>query len=256
MTADAAAAAAMAANEVLTLAGEASGKIIGQLAALYACLVAALHAKVGPAVGARFLQRLVSKLDATIRSRAGAAAQASALAVGSNLALIFAHLYVFKVLHCSAVYGFVRRLVDAFGTHAEAALEQLLALLRVCGAALRADDPAALKDIIVLAKERAKALHAEAGGETGGGGAGGAGEAADGEGDSGGGGLAGRSRFLLDFIADLQNNRTRRRAGAARVAEEEVARLGKWLRTYVAATGALPAPPRVLPRALWAQRRP
>jgi hypothetical protein len=36
----------------------------------------------------------------------------------------------------------------------------------------------------------------------------------------------------------------------------QVARLGKWLRTYVSAEGALPAPPRVLPRALWAQRQP
>jgi nucleolar MIF4G domain-containing protein 1 len=185
---------------ILELSGEGAGRIIGQFAALYAALVAALHASVGTAVGARFLERLVRELDVLVQEDEPGAR-------GINLSLIFANLYVFKVIDCSLVYAFVRLLTERFS---DGSLDMLLALLRTSGAALRADDPAALREIIQLVRTRA--------------GAGGASDS-----------LSGRGRFVLDFIYDLQNNRLKKGAGGtgiAAVAAEEAARLGKWLRDY------------------------
>lgn len=188
---------------MLELAGEGSGRIIGQFAALYASLIAAMHVSVGNMVGARFLERIVRQIhDLVETSNAGTLA-------GNNYALILAHLYVFKVIHCSVIYDMVRRLTESFS---EQALEMLLSTLKVTGSKLRADDPSALRDIIQLVRTRA---------------------AESTEGTQ----MPPRARYLLDFIYDLQNNKHKRGVGAAAIAEEEVARLTKWLRTYTTEEG-------------------
>ena len=91
------------------------------------------------------------------------------------------------------------------------ALDMLLALLRVTGTALRADDPTALRDIIQLVRSRANAEGAAAM-------------------------LSARGRFVLDFIYDLQNNRVKKSGGGgtgiSANAAEEVQRLAKWLQDY------------------------
>eukprot|EP00960_Hanusia_phi_P005160 149442-Hanusia_phi.AAC.1 len=184
------------ANIVVELAGEGSGRIIGQFAALYAVLVAALHASVGSSVGARFIDRVIREIDDCVR-------EGNHL-VGNNLVLLFGHLYIFKIISCSLVYELVRILLARVE---EGNLELLLSLLRVTGSHLRTDDPAALRDIIQDVRSKVS----ESGGATN---------------------LPPRARFLLDFIYDLQNNKHKRGSGAAAVAEEEVGRLKKWLRTF------------------------
>jgi len=103
-----------------------------QFAALYAALVAALHGLVGPSVGARFLELIVRELDELLKKDEPGAR-------GINLSLIFANLYIFKVVACPTLYAFVRLLTERFS---DGSLDMLLALLRTSGAALRADDPA------------------------------------------------------------------------------------------------------------------
>jgi nucleolar MIF4G domain-containing protein 1 len=84
----------------------------------------------------------------------------------SNLVLLLGYMYNFGVVHCTLVYGIVRRLVElssssppsstaAAAAHhhqqhqqAELAVELLLILLGHCGRALRADDPTALREIV------------------------------------------------------------------------------------------------------------
>ena len=184
------------ANIIVELAGEGSGRIIGQFAALYAVLVAALHASIGSSVGARFIDRIIREIDTCIADNNNL--------VGTNLTLLFGHLYVFKIISCSLVYDLVRVLLARVE---ENNLELLLSLLRVTGSHLRTDDPAALRDIIQSVRSKVS----ESGGATN---------------------LPPRARFLLDFIYDLQNNKHKRGSGAAAVAEEEVGRLKKWLRTF------------------------
>ena len=163
---------------VLELSGEGAGRIIGQFAALYAALVAALHGAVGPAVGARFLERVVRELDELIK-------QDEPGPRGINLSLIFAHMYMFKVVACSLVYDFVRLLTERFS---DGSLDMMLALLRALGPSLRSDDPSSLRDIIQLVRTRATQEGASCS-------------------------LSGRGRMVLDFIYDLQNNRLKKGTG-------------------------------------------
>ena len=169
------------AEMVLELSGEGAGRIIGQFAALYAALVAALHGSVGPAVGARFLERVVRELDELVK-------QDEPGPRGINLSLIFAHMYIFKVVACSLLYDFVRLLTERFS---DGSLDMMLALLRASGPTLRSDDPSSLRDIIQLVRTRATR---------------------EGASDS----LSARGRVVLDFIYDLQNNRIKKGTGLDR----------------------------------------
>jgi hypothetical protein len=70
-----------------------------------------------------------------------------------NAALLLAHLYNFGAVHCTLVYQLVRRLIlSAHASEGEGELELgvLLKLLGVVGTQLRADDPAALVEMIKL----------------------------------------------------------------------------------------------------------
>ena len=73
----------------------------------------------------------------------------------SNLLLITCYLYNYGVCHCSLIYDLVRDMIEAFS---EIDVESLLLILSHCGQQLRSDDPSALKDIILLVKDRAKSV--------------------------------------------------------------------------------------------------
>lgn len=73
----------------------------------------------------------------------------------SNLLLITCYLYNYGVCHCSLIYDLVRDLIESFS---EIDVESLLLILSHCGQQLRSDDPSALKDIILLVKDRAKSV--------------------------------------------------------------------------------------------------
>ena len=70
----------------------------------------------------------------------------------SNLALILCYLYNYNVAHCSLMYDIIRELIEHFH---EVDIEVLLLILSHCGYQLRSDDPAALKDIVLLVQNRA-----------------------------------------------------------------------------------------------------
>jgi nucleolar MIF4G domain-containing protein 1 len=99
-----------------------------------------------------------------------------------NLVLILAYLYSFGVVACTLVYGLIRELVGPLG---ERDVELLLLLLRTAGPQLRADDPRALKDIVLAVQERAASVGA-------------------GEGD-----VNARVRHMLETLNDLKNNKRR-----------------------------------------------
>ena len=121
----------------------------------YAALVAGCHLSGGGGVGAFALERVCREYDAR-RGALAAAAPGSDAEEGvakevGNLVLIIAHLYAFGVVACGLVYGLVRELVQGMG---ERDVELLLSLLRAAGAQMRADDPAALKDIVLAVQVR------------------------------------------------------------------------------------------------------
>lgn len=121
----------------------------------YAALVAGCHLSGGGGVGAFALERVCREYDFK-RGALAAAAPGSDAEEGvakelGNLVLIIAHLYAFGVVACGLVYGLVRELVQGMG---ERDVELLLSLLRAAGAQMRADDPAALRDIVLAVQVR------------------------------------------------------------------------------------------------------
>ena len=70
----------------------------------------------------------------------------------SAAALLLAHLYNFGGVHANLIYELIRRLVKGFR---EAELQMLIVVLKAIGGQLRADDPLALKEIILEVQSRA-----------------------------------------------------------------------------------------------------
>jgi nucleolar MIF4G domain-containing protein 1 len=113
----------------------------------------------------------------------------------SNILLIVCYLYNYGVIHCSLIYDLVRDFIQNF---TEIDIEALLIILSHCGQQLRSDDPSALKDIVILVKDRAqKVADANSSHENG---------------DIGGGGGVDSSRveFMVDSIIELRNNKPRK----------------------------------------------
>ncbi|KAI8824404.1 uncharacterized protein EV422DRAFT_519975 [Fimicolochytrium jonesii] len=94
-----------------------------------------------------------------------------------NVVTLLAFLYNFEVVSCVLIYDIVR---EAIGTLSELDVELLLRMLRICGFQLRADDPLALKDI-VLAIQAAAANRPEA--------------------------SSSRFKFMVETIMDLKHNK-------------------------------------------------
>ena len=68
-----------------------------------------------------------------------------------NLTVILCYLYNFNIVHCSFMYDIIRHLINEF---TEVDIECLLLLLSHSGQSLRADDPLALKEIVLMVQKK------------------------------------------------------------------------------------------------------
>jgi nucleolar MIF4G domain-containing protein 1 len=143
--------------------------IMVKMVPLYAAALAGVHIRLGDSaqLGEHCMERIVLELCTCLedsktsandinRSRDVADDDPSSGMdkTPANLLLLLGYLYNYGVVHCTLVYGIVRRLIDGFPAALE--VELLLLVLGHCGRALRSDDPAALKEIVlaVQAKQR------------------------------------------------------------------------------------------------------
>ena len=114
----------------------------------------------------------------------------------SNTILIVCYLYNYGVVHCTLMYGLIKHLIKNFS---EIDVESLLLILSHCGQQLRSDDPSALKEIILMVKERAQS---------------------DSESTTEGTGKnrtdSSRIEFMLLTITELKNNKPRKQDVAIR----------------------------------------
>ncbi len=110
----------------------------------------------------------------------------------SNILLIVCYLYNYGVIHCSLIYDMVRDFIQNF---TEIDVDALLIILSHCGQQLRSDDPSALKEIVLLVKDRAQKV-----------------ADADSRHENSSGGVADSSRveFMVDTIIELRNNKPRK----------------------------------------------
>ncbi|KAI9461662.1 hypothetical protein BJY52DRAFT_1357376 [Lactarius psammicola] len=154
---------------------------------LHAALVSSLHRIIGAEFAASFVQSVVSSYEhhySTLASAiAGDALSEPSGKECSNLIVLLSELYNFQVISCVLVYDIIRNLLSAELT--EYVVELLLKLLRNSGQQLRQDDPTALKDIVQIVQSKTSDTETS---------------------------LSSRTRFMLETLVNLKNNRTKRAA--------------------------------------------
>jgi nucleolar MIF4G domain-containing protein 1 len=113
----------------------------------------------------------------------------------SNTLLIVCYLYNYGVVHCTLIYDLVKDLIKNFS---EIDVESLLLILSHCGQQLRSDDPSALREIILMVKDRAQIESDSSDGST------------KNKADSS------RVEFMVATVTELKNNKPRKQDLAIR----------------------------------------
>lgn len=151
--------------------------------------------------GASFLERLVA-LFREHHAKAADVAKRGDLPTHetSNLITVLAELYNFQAVTCQLLFDLVRLLV---GDLSELNATLLLRIFRLSGTLLRRDDPLALKDVVKLVRSSVAAL----------------GEA----------NISVRTRFAVETIYDLKNNKMKASGHASGIVEEHTTRIRKVL---------------------------
>lgn len=161
---------------------------------LHAGFVAGLYKVIGIEFGAQFVERLVSRFDDAYEAEQ----RSQESKVAANLVSLMATLYIFQVITATLVFDYVRIFLQSVS---ETNTELLLLVVRSCGVQLRQDDPSSLKDIITM-------LHAAVA-------------------DTGEANLSVRTKFMMETVNNLKNNRAKAGATASAMVGEHITRMKK-----------------------------
>ncbi|ROV89341.1 hypothetical protein VMCG_09640 [Cytospora schulzeri] len=159
----------------------------------------ALYKVVGPDFGAQLVQQAVERFKDYYAQVPEDAAQ-NATKHTSNLITFLAEVYNFQLIGCNLIFDYIRFLLNDLS---ELNAELLLRIVRMAGQNLRQDDPLALKDIVALIRPAVKKV----------------GEA----------NLSVRTKFMIDSINDLKNNKVKTGANASAVIHDHTTRMKKLL---------------------------
>ncbi|KAI9925604.1 hypothetical protein ASPWEDRAFT_112955 [Aspergillus wentii DTO 134E9] len=161
---------------------------------LHAGFIAGLYKLIGLDFGAELIQKVVEALDANGDERGQYQGKENI-----NLIGLIAQLYNFHVIGCTLVFDYIRLFLQEI---TEDNTELLLKVIRNSGPQLRQDDPSALKDIVLLVQPAIAKV----------------GEAS----------LSVRTKFMIDTITDLKNNKVKTGAGAS-ITSEHITKMRKIL---------------------------
>ncbi|KAI9822133.1 MAG: suppressor of glycerol defect [Thelocarpon impressellum] len=167
---------------------------------LHAGFIAAVYKIIGMEFGATMVQRAVLDFDRFYSELLGESEQASARKETTNLMSLLAELYNFQVVGSNLMFDYLRLLL---GTVSEINTELLLKIIKNSGQQLRQDDPLALKDTIVMLQ----AAIAKTGDAN----------------------LSVRTKFMVETITNLKNNRMKTGAAASALTSESTVRMKKIL---------------------------
>jgi len=162
---------------------------------LHAAFIAAIYKVIGPDFGAQIVERIVTEFDSHYQENKQGAGKHT-----TNLMSLVAELYTFQVIGSNLVFDYVRFFL---GELSDINTELLLRIVRAAGPQLRQDDPTALKDIVVLVQKSA----AKAGQSN----------------------LSVRTKFMIETINDLKNNRMKTGVAASAISREHTTRMKKGL---------------------------
>ncbi|OLN94259.1 Suppressor of glycerol defect protein 1 [Colletotrichum chlorophyti] len=171
------------------------------LLVLSAGFIAALYKIIGVDFAANFLTTSVERFQEE-RAKAIAAVKEQRIPTKetSNLLTVLAEMYIFRVISSNLMFDLVRILLNDLS---ELNAELLLRIVRVAGPQLRRDDPLALKDIVSLIRPAVAKV-----GEVN---------------------LTVRTKFMIETISDLKNNKLKAGAQDLAILNEHVTRMRKVL---------------------------
>ncbi|KAJ5692419.1 hypothetical protein N7462_001842 [Penicillium macrosclerotiorum] len=161
---------------------------------LHAGFIAAVYKIMGMDFGAEIVQKVVETLDADGDER-GKFQGKEAI----NLVSLLAQLYNFHVIGSPLIFDYIRLFLEEI---TETNTELLLKVIRNSGPQLRQDDPTALKDIVMLIQPAVAKI-----GESN---------------------LSVRTKFMIETITDLKNNRVKSGIGA-NITSEHITKMRKIL---------------------------
>ncbi|EPE26893.1 ARM repeat-containing protein [Glarea lozoyensis ATCC 20868] len=167
---------------------------------LPAGFIAAVYKIIGMDFGAQVVQRVVELFDEHYE-RASATPESSKET--SNLVMLLSELYNFQVIGSNLIYDYFKLFL---GKLSELNAELLLKIIRASGPQLRQDDPSSLKDIVAMLRPAITS----AGGEEN---------------------MSVRTKFMIETINDLKNNKMRTGQAASAVNSEHTIRMKKTLGT-------------------------
>lgn len=163
---------------------------------LHAGFAAAVYRTTGVDFGAQLLESIVESFDQHHTDQSEGKQTLNLLAFLSNL-------YTLQAISSDIIFDYIRMLLNNFS---EANTELLLRVIRTSGQQLRQDDPSSLKDIVLLLHRSVAAL----GGESK---------------------VSVRTKFMIETIHDLKNNKMKTGLAASSLSAEHMQRMKRTLGT-------------------------
>lgn len=163
--------------------------------------ISAVYKVIGADFGTHVIQQIVDRFDKYYTNLQGAGNTETKET--SNLITLVSELYNFQVIGSTLVFDYIRMFL---GTFSELNTELLLKMIRTSGPQLRQNDPSSLKDIVIMLRPAVE----KAGGEAN---------------------MSVRTKFMIETINDLKNNKVKTGAAASAVISEHTIRMKKTLGT-------------------------
>ncbi|KAL8760427.1 MAG: hypothetical protein Q9199_000051 [Rusavskia elegans] len=164
---------------------------------LHAGFITAVYKMIGPDFGAQVIQRI----DEEFRLNLDVGKDDERLGKKlTNLASLLSSLYTFQVVGSKLIYDYIKIFIEDLS---EDKVELLLKMLRNAGPQLRQDDPSALKEIVLLVQNAVGRIGEQK--------------------------LSVRTKFMIETINNLKNNRMRTGIAASTIMSEHVIRMKKTL---------------------------
>lgn len=174
---------------------------------LPAGFIAAVYKVIGTDFGAQIIQRIVELFDehytrATFIQDSSVTASAETSKETSNLVMLLSELYNFQVVGSNLMFDYIKLFLEKLS---ELNAELLLKIIRTSGPQLRQDDPSSLKDIVAMLRPAVESV-----GENN---------------------ISVRTKFMIETINNLKNNRLKTGAVASAVTSEHTIQMKKMLGT-------------------------
>ena len=164
---------------------------------LHAGFITALYKIIGTDFGAQVVSRIDKEFDHYYQEDGESSDCGKRI---NNLVSLLAQMYIFQVISSDLVYDYARLCLNDLS---ERNTELLLRIIRVVGHQLRHDDPSSLKEVMIRLNEVAAEL--------------------------GIGTLSVRTKFMIETINNLKNNKMKTGIAAASIASEHTISMKKTL---------------------------